>query len=853
MSESRVRNLTEHLQDLREDMKEEGKDDFKDHDHDENCRCINKRKKPNYNQSRRKTKYEDFLKIQQKISKEKGPKFAAMLYWDNGIWCKVCQRDIKLHGLFIGYACVVFNYTKCISHIFCNKHKHRCNDEEILLYLKFEKVSNDENKLELLKKEETELKSILNLFNLCFMSAVTGFKLYTIGIIQEFIRVECNGLIFDGYMSRNSHKEIIVELGETQKSYDKKLIIKWSENGGIGICFDGNSKKYQPVKSFHARGWEREKGIDGLFMCLISNKKRITMNGTNIADLLTCDSGEDNLEKIDKVLADFEVNDKNVNSITPDGAAQNIGKNLGSGALFKYNRNRDCQVIWGLIHRVNLILKHGMGGNTFKKHIDMVKSLHRYFHSEITGQIFDAFAIILDEKQTTIKSVDSDKYNYLFEPVKSINENIDAILNTLRYLVNHEKKCVKYKTAKRTNPDNPPTVIPEPIILYDYFRDLKNIILNVVFECVFFQNNITIKLLSDTTLDIITAYNYVFDWKTITQSLCMSSFANDKHDAIEQFRSKLKVFSHPNLAKVTLGNFSWNVSNDYLDNTYRVLMKKLGDAYLAHFDRYFNEMRMKIMRYLKYLLDFKSFNVYDEMKEAANHGLQQVSTICEYFSKNSDDIREWRWHDIDEELLILQYDFMKKFLFENMKKSDVKSMKIRIKMITLEIDGQRHIYTEWTKFLFPLMTMHGVTIENESDFSLKEFFLGNRRRHMKLPLLDHLLRLKINSKQNPEDKRKLIVASMIRWNLKAKRLHSAAFLNLLSATETSNTNNDTKTAVIKELLAERNNRINTIANNNMMEDFQEENVFLNADLLSELIFSEQAIERVEAANGSNRN
>ncbi len=70
-------------------------------------------------------------------------------------------------------------------------------------------------------------------------------------------------------------------------------------------------------------------------------------------------------------------------------------------------------------------------------------------------------------------------------------------------------------------------------------------------------------------------------------------------------------------------------------------------------------------------------------------------------------------------LLILQYDFMKKVLFENTKKSNVKSMKVRIKMITLEIDGQRHIYTEWTKFLFPLMSMHGVTIENETDFSFE--------------------------------------------------------------------------------------------------------------------------------------
>ncbi len=70
--------------------------------------------------------------------------------------------------------------------------------------------------------------------------------------------------------------------------------------------------------------------------------------------------------------------------------------------------------------------------------------------------------------------------------------------------------------------------------------------------------------------------------------------------------------SNPNLCKVTLGNFSWNVTNDYLDNTYRILMKHVGEAYLARYDRYFGGKRMEIMRHLKYLLDFKALTVYDE-------------------------------------------------------------------------------------------------------------------------------------------------------------------------------------------------------------------------------------------------
>ncbi len=38
-----------------------------------------------------------------------------------------------------------------------------------------------------------------------------------------------------------------------------------------------------------------------------------------------------------------------------------------------------------------------------------------------------------------------------------------------------------------------------------------------------------------------------------------------------------------------------------------------------------------------------------------------------------------------------------------------------------------------------------------------------------------------------------------------------------------------------------------------MDDYQEENIFHNADLLSELIFAEQAIERVGNRNDSNHN
>ncbi len=95
-------------------------------------------------------------------------------------------------------------------------------------------------------------------------------------------------------------------------------------------------------------------------------------------------------------------------------------------------------------------------------------------------------------------------------------------------------------------------------------------------------------------------------------------------------------------------------------------------------------------------------------------------------------------------------------------------MKIRIKMIALEIDGQRHIYTEWAKFLFPVMSWFPVTIENESDFSYKEWFLGSRRRHMSLPLLDCLVRLKKNVRKDEEGKKQLVIDTLVNRNLKAK-------------------------------------------------------------------------------------
>ncbi len=71
-------------------------------------------------------------------------------------------------------------------------------------------------------------------------------------------------------------------------------------------------------------------------MELMSNKKKITDENVNIGDLQTCDSGEDNLLKLDKVIADFEIEPLDVKSLTPDGAKQNIGSKLGGCTLVCY-------------------------------------------------------------------------------------------------------------------------------------------------------------------------------------------------------------------------------------------------------------------------------------------------------------------------------------------------------------------------------------------------------------------------------------------------------------------------------------------------------------------------------------
>ncbi len=101
----RTRTISEHLDSLPDEMKGNSITDNKEqeHEHYENCRCsIDKR---------RKTSYSDFIIIQQKITAKYDAKIASMLYWNNGIWCKVCRIDIT---------CVDFNYTKCASHLSFN-------------------------------------------------------------------------------------------------------------------------------------------------------------------------------------------------------------------------------------------------------------------------------------------------------------------------------------------------------------------------------------------------------------------------------------------------------------------------------------------------------------------------------------------------------------------------------------------------------------------------------------------------------------------------------------------------------------------------------------------------------------
>ncbi len=60
-----------------------------------------------------------------------------------------------------------------------------------------------------------------------------------------------------------------------------------------------------------------------------------------------------------------------------------LNLNMKITSQFKYNRNRNCEIIWGLIHRLNLVLKHGiMECQIFKKHTEMTKLLHRYFSTK---------------------------------------------------------------------------------------------------------------------------------------------------------------------------------------------------------------------------------------------------------------------------------------------------------------------------------------------------------------------------------------------------------------------------------------------------------------------------------------
>ncbi len=99
-------------------------------------------------------------------------------------------------------------------------------------------------------------------------------------------------------------------------------------------------------------------------------------------------------------------------------------------------------------------------------------------------------------------------------------------------------------------------------------------------------------------------------------------------------------------------------------------------------------------------------------------------------------------------------------------------------------------------------------------------------------------------------KKQLVVDTLVNWNLKAKQVHSASFLNLLSGSAKI----DVRAKEIKELLMIKNQQMNmNHESKDEMEDYQTEEIFHNADILSELIFAEKAIDKVNGFNSHNTN
>eukprot|EP01083_Nonionella_stella_P248247 859700_1 len=401
--------------------------------------------------------------------------------YHNGAICDECSKDKKLHGWFTKKAVKNFNYSKLLDHVKTKKHYDRISNESIkALHPRHfsptmpsisesqsdqTDTNNNDNCPRFIM---TDLERIVNGALLVHLVIKEGQPLCKVKPFNDFY----HGTFIEHKMGSNWYTTALIDAMDSwQRNQDKLDIFGPEGRSQFAMALDGSSKRARSVKIIDLRGWKRGHGPVTKYGLCLDAKKSLKDENVDLSDLFTTDTGKDNVETIEKVMAHYEISDwKQLIQLALDGALQNLGKWQGCGPNIQRKYNVFMWIEWCMTHRGNLLGKSGWKTIAYiQKHWDMQKLLYRTFSQKIMSQLYCGVCFLEEERAIVPKQDSETRFNSALKPTKNINKAWKTVAKTLKYVSAEQAECKQFRrqlNARTAGRNHPP---PLHVLLSLYY------------------------------------------------------------------------------------------------------------------------------------------------------------------------------------------------------------------------------------------------------------------------------------------------------------------------------------------------------------------------------------------------
>ena len=235
-----------------------------------------------------------------------------------------------------------FSYTTLKSHVWTDKHIKRLDDDIAASHPRRSNNNNNNNQQPLVaptKSPTTEFDQIINAIKLVHVQCKTGMTETLVTVLSNFIHRNCKKGIANHMSTDYRINQILESMNEYQLKRDDNALLGEHRNGNISLAMDGSTHRKRDMKIFFGKAWQKGVGPVTRYVEGENPQKNIIDVDVNLEDLLTMDTGKDNVRIIEKVVVNrLKIQWHQLLQLAVDGASNNIGTVKGCATTVRFMR-----------------------------------------------------------------------------------------------------------------------------------------------------------------------------------------------------------------------------------------------------------------------------------------------------------------------------------------------------------------------------------------------------------------------------------------------------------------------------------------------------------------------------------